>query len=63
VYNSETITAANSTKALEHIVDSVAKGYYHVNIDKVFHFDEIVDAHRYMEQNRSKGKSVVLGHS
>jgi hypothetical protein len=49
VYKSETITAANSTKALEQIVDGVAKGCYHVNLDKVFHFHQIVDAYRYME--------------
>jgi len=59
VYSSETITAANSTKALEHIMDGVAKGRYHVNLDKVFRFDEIVDAHHYMEENHSKGKFVV----
>lgn len=60
VYKSETITAASSTKALERIVDGVAKGCYHVNLDKVFHFDEIVDAHRYMEENLSKGKLVAV---
>ena len=60
MYKSETITAASSTKALERIVDGVAKGRYHVNLDKVFHFDEIVDAHRYMEENLSKGKLVAV---
>jgi NADPH:quinone reductase len=60
VYKSESITAANSTKAMEQIVNGVAKGLYHVNLDKVFRFDEIVDAHHYMEENRSKGKLVVI---
>ena len=60
VYKSESITAVNSTKALEQIVDGVAKGLYHVNLDKVFRFDEIVDAHNYMDENRSKGKLVVI---
>jgi len=45
VYKSENVTAINSTKAMEQIVDGVAKGHYHVNLDKVFRFDEIVDAH------------------
>ena len=40
-------------------MDGVAKGRYHVNLDKVFRFDEIVDAHHYMEENHSKGKFVV----
>jgi NADPH:quinone reductase-like Zn-dependent oxidoreductase len=31
-----------------------------VNLDKVFHFAEIVDAHHYMEENRSKGRLVVV---
>jgi NADPH:quinone reductase-like Zn-dependent oxidoreductase len=44
---------------LEHVVDGVAKGDYHVNIDKVFRFEEIVEARRYIEENRSKGKLVV----
>jgi NADPH:quinone reductase len=35
VYKSETITAANSTKALEQIVDGVAKGCYHVNLESL----------------------------
>ena len=59
VYNSETIVAANSAKALEHIVDGISKGRYHVRIDKVFRFDEIVEAHIYMEENRLKGKLVI----
>lgn len=60
VYKSEIITAAYSTKVLEQIVDGVAKGRYRVNLDKVFHFDEIIDAHHYMQENRSKGKLVVV---
>ena len=60
VFKSENITAVNSTKAMEQIVDGVAKGRYHVNLDKVFRFDEIVDTHNYMEENRSKGKLVVI---
>jgi NADPH:quinone reductase-like Zn-dependent oxidoreductase len=29
-------------------------------ISKVFHFEQIVEAHRYMEENRATGKLVVL---
>ena len=32
---------------------------YSVNLDMVFHFEEIVEAHRYMEENKAKGKLVV----
>ena len=59
-YRTETLTAANSTQALQQIVDGVAAGRYRVSVDKVFHFNEIVEAHRYMEENRAKGKLVVV---
>jgi NADPH2:quinone reductase len=59
-YSTETVTAANSAQALQQIVDGVAAGRYRVNIDRVFHFNEIVKAHRYMEENRAKGKLVVV---
>jgi len=59
-YSTETVTAANSTRALQQIVDGVAAGRYRVSIDQVFHFHEIVEAHRYMEENRAKGKLVVV---
>ncbi len=59
-YSTETVTAVNSAQALQQIVDGVAAGRYRVSIDKVFHFNEIVEAHRYMEENRAKGKLVVV---
>jgi NADPH:quinone reductase-like Zn-dependent oxidoreductase len=59
-YGSGTIKAANYTEVLQHIVESVEAGRYKVSIDHVFRFDEIVEAHRYMEENRAKGKLVVL---
>ena len=59
-YSSDTVSAANSTQALQQIVDGVEAGRYRVSIDRVFHFNEIVEAHRYMEENRAKGKLVVV---
>jgi NADPH2:quinone reductase len=59
-YQTETLTAANSTQALQQIVDGVAAGRYRVSVDRVFHVNEIVEAHRYMEENRAKGKLVVV---
>ena len=59
-FNSETVTAANSAKALQQIVERVAQGRYRVPLDRVFHFNEIVEAHRYMEDNRAAGKLVVV---
>jgi NADPH:quinone reductase-like Zn-dependent oxidoreductase len=59
VYDSETITAANSAGPLQRIVDGVAAGRYRVSLDRVFALDEIAEAHRYMEENRATGKLLV----
>jgi NADPH:quinone reductase-like Zn-dependent oxidoreductase len=59
-FSSESVTAATSSEALQQIVDGVAAGRYRLSLDRVFPFDQIVEAHRYMEENRAKGKLVVL---
>jgi len=45
---------------LQRYVDDVAEGHINLNIDRVFRFSEIVEAHRYMKENRATGKLVVL---
>ena len=45
---------------LQNFVDGIATGRYRVNINRVFRFEEIVEAHRYMENNQAMGKLVVL---
>src|SRR5271163_2823883 len=45
---------------LQELADQVAKGTLHVQIGKVFHLDDIVEAHRCMEENKAGGKIVVL---
>lgn len=45
---------------LEELVEQIAAGSLHVQVGKVFHIDEIVEAHRCMEENRAGGKIVVL---
>jgi NADPH2:quinone reductase len=59
-YHSGTAVAENSTAPLQRIVDGVAAGTYRPNIDRVFRFDDIVEAHRHMEDNRARGKLVVI---
>ncbi|MGA7367981.1 MAG: zinc-binding dehydrogenase [Nitrososphaeraceae archaeon] len=59
-YKSEAITADNSKNALDCIITRVANGCYHLNLEKVFSFDEIANAHRYMEENKANGKLVVI---
>ncbi len=41
-------------------MDDVARGQGKVCIDRIFQFDEIAEAHRYMEENRASGKLVIL---
>ena len=45
---------------LQRFLEDVTEGRVSVNIDRVFKFDEIVEAHRYMESNHATGKLVVL---
>jgi NADPH:quinone reductase-like Zn-dependent oxidoreductase len=45
---------------LQSIVDQIAAGSLHVEIGKVFRLDEIVEAHRCMEESQAGGKIVVL---
>ena len=46
-------------EAFQRFVDDVASGQIKVNIDRVFRFHEIVEAHQYMEENRASGKLVI----
>ena len=45
---------------LQQLVEQVAAGTLHVQIGKTFHLDDIVEAHRCMEENKAGGKIVVL---
>jgi NADPH:quinone reductase-like Zn-dependent oxidoreductase len=45
---------------LDELVEQVAAGTLPVQVGRVFKLDDIVEAHRYMEENRAGGKIVVL---
>ena len=45
---------------IQELVDEVAAGSLPVQVGRVFHLDEIVEAHRCMEENKAGGKIVVL---
>jgi NADPH:quinone reductase-like Zn-dependent oxidoreductase len=45
--------------AVEFITAGLASGSLKPMIDKTFKFDEIIDAHRYLEANNQLGKIVV----
>ena len=42
------------------LVNQVAAGTLQVHVGKTFHLDDIVEAHRTMEENKAGGKIVVL---
>ena len=45
---------------LQRLVEHVSAGALRVPLGRVFGLDEIVEAHRCMEENRAGGKIVVL---
>jgi NADPH:quinone reductase-like Zn-dependent oxidoreductase len=45
---------------LQELVDQIAAGTLHIQVGKIFHLGEIVEAHRLMEENKAGGKIVVL---
>jgi NADPH2:quinone reductase len=59
-YSSETVTADGNTAALQQIVDGVAAGRYHPRIDRIFRLEDLVEAHRSMEESQATGKLVVV---
>jgi NADPH:quinone reductase-like Zn-dependent oxidoreductase len=45
---------------LQRVVHEVEAGVYRPNVDRVFGLDDIVAAHRYMENDQATGKLVVV---
>jgi NADPH:quinone reductase-like Zn-dependent oxidoreductase len=45
---------------LQELVEQIAGGKLHVQVGKIFRLDDIVEAHRTMEQNKAGGKIVLL---
>jgi NADPH:quinone reductase-like Zn-dependent oxidoreductase len=45
---------------LDELVEQVVAGTLRVQIGRVFKLDDIVEAHRCMEDNKAGGKIVVL---
>ncbi len=48
---------------MQNLIDQVADGSLPITIGRVFAMDDIVEAHRTMEENRAHGKIVVLTRS
>jgi NADPH:quinone reductase-like Zn-dependent oxidoreductase len=42
------------------MIEQISAGILKVQVGKIFRLDEIVEAHRSMEENKAGGKIVVL---
>jgi NADPH:quinone reductase-like Zn-dependent oxidoreductase len=59
-FHSDNIKGSAGTTLLQRVVREVEAGVYRPNVNRVFGLDDIVAAHRYMEDNQATGKLVVL---
>ncbi|MEU6831224.1 zinc-binding dehydrogenase [Nocardia beijingensis] len=59
-FHSDTIKGSAGATVLQRVVHAVEAGVYRPHLDRVFALDDIVAAHRYMEDNRAAGKLVVV---
>ncbi|MEV6333617.1 zinc-binding dehydrogenase [Nocardia vinacea] len=59
-FHSNDLKGSAGTTVLQRVIHQVEAGVYRPNIDRVFGLDDIVAAHRYMENNQATGKLVVV---
>jgi NADPH:quinone reductase-like Zn-dependent oxidoreductase len=58
-FHSDTLKGSAGASVLQRIIREVEAGVYRPNVDRVFRLDDIVAAHRYMEDNQATGKVVL----
>jgi NADPH:quinone reductase-like Zn-dependent oxidoreductase len=59
-FHSDDLKGSAGATVLQRVVHEVEAGVYRPNVDRVFGLDDIVAAHRYMENNEATGKLVVV---
>ncbi len=59
-FHSDTVKGAAGAPILRRIIREIESGRYRPNLDRVFALDDIVAAHRYMEDDAATGKLVML---
>jgi NADPH:quinone reductase-like Zn-dependent oxidoreductase len=59
-FHSNDLKGSAGMTVLQRVVREVEAGVYRPNVDRVFGLDDIVAAHRYMENNQAAGKLVVV---
>lgn len=59
-FHSDTVKGGAGTAVLQRVVHEVEAGVHRPNLDRVLGLDDIVEAHRHMENNQATGKLVVV---
>ncbi|GAA4228272.1 zinc-binding dehydrogenase [Actinomadura meridiana] len=59
-FHSDAFNGSAGTPVLQRVINEVETGVYRPNIDRVFPLDDIVEAHRYMENDQATGKLVII---
>jgi NADPH:quinone reductase-like Zn-dependent oxidoreductase len=59
-FHSDNLKGSAGQPVLQRVIDEVEAGTYRPNVDRVFALEDIVAAHRYMEDNQANGKLVVV---
>ncbi|MFI6655423.1 zinc-binding dehydrogenase [Streptomyces sp. NPDC050523] len=59
-FHSDDLKGGAGAAVLQRIVREVEAGLHRPNVDRVFGLDEIVAAHRYMENDEATGKLVLI---
>ena len=59
-FHSDNFKGSAGLTVLQRVADQVEAGVYRPNLDRVFGLDDIVAAHRRMEDNQATGKLVLV---
>jgi NADPH:quinone reductase-like Zn-dependent oxidoreductase len=59
-FHSDSVKGSAGTAVLQRVIREVEAGVCRPNVDRVFALDDIVAAHRYMENDQATGKLVVV---
>src|SRR5205814_282948 len=59
-FHSDNLKGSAGTTMLQRVVREVEADVYRPNVDRIFGLDDIVAAHRYMENNQAAGKLVMM---
>lgn len=59
-FHSDDAKGTAGAAVLQRVIDAVEAGAYRPNVDRVFALEDIVTAHRYMENSAATGKLVVV---